>query len=338
MSRPPSSALAASDGLRIPPAERAIDAACIERLVGQQCPALRHRRATIIGEGWDNVMARLESDEAMDDGFGAIAARLPRREVAVQLLRNEQQWLPHLAPKLPLPIPAPVFCGQPSAAFDWPWSIVPWLEGTTADVAPLRDDQVDIYCAFFSALHRQAPADAPDNPVRSCTLAQKSPSVEERFDSLEQDFESVTGALTAAGVVTVDSALPRWRRIWEQGVLAPVATTKVWIAGDVHPRNVISDAGTLAGFIDFGDLTAGDRCTDLASLWGLFENASARAQAIARLNLDANERVRLMAWAIFYGVTLVQTGIGVDASQVQIGARLLARLDDDIASQTLASG
>lgn len=320
----------AADAVHIPPAERTIDAPLIERLVAEQFPALQHRRARIVGEGWDNVMARLEK-RGSDDGFGEVAARLPRRHLGVNLLRNEQRWLPQLAPLLPLPIPTPLFCGEPSEAFDWPWSIVPWLEGTTADKSPPNAEQVGVYCAFFSALHRPAPLGAPDNPVRSCSLAEKSPNVEERFTRLQKEIDRAAPILTAAGIVDVNEAMQRWRHLWDEGVRAPLPTRKTWIAGDVHPRNVICDeVGTLVGFIDFGDLTVGDRCTDLASLWGLFPSASARAQAIAQLDLDANERIRLKAWAVFYGVTLVQTGLGIDAEQVEIGARLLARLDLDV--------
>jgi aminoglycoside phosphotransferase (APT) family kinase protein len=36
-----------------------------------------------------------------------LVARMPRRELAARILLHEQRWLPVLAPRLPLPIPAP---------------------------------------------------------------------------------------------------------------------------------------------------------------------------------------------------------------------------------------
>ncbi len=316
----------ANDALLRPAAEVAIDVPLIAALLEQQFPHLADRSISIVGEGWDNVMAKLEPKASSP----ALAVRLPRREVAVALLLNEQQWLPTLAPQLPLPIPAPIACGVPNAQFPWPWSIVPWLEGTTADRSPLKADQVPRYCAFFKALHHPAPPDAPNNPVRSCTLAEKSSGVVDRFDALRQQLPTAKERLIRGGLGDVDAALQRWRDIWDAGVIAPPPRQTTWIAGDVHPRNVISNAGILTGFIDFGDLTFGDRCTDLASIWGLFPDATARAHAIETLALSDTERTRLAAWGVFYGVTLVQTGLGVDDDQVTIGLHLLARLVEDL--------
>ena len=61
-----------------------------------------------VRDGWDNAVWRLGD---------VLAIRITRREVAVDLHRHEQRWLPVLAPGLPLPVPAPVIVGVPSAQF-----------------------------------------------------------------------------------------------------------------------------------------------------------------------------------------------------------------------------
>lgn len=45
--------------------------------------------------------------------------------IAEALLKNEQAWLPRLAPSLPLPIPAPLRTGVPGAGYPFVWSILP---------------------------------------------------------------------------------------------------------------------------------------------------------------------------------------------------------------------
>ena len=49
-------------------------------------------------------MCRLGSD---------LAVRLPRRRGSAEHVSNEHQWLPVLAPQLPVPVPVPVGRGMP---------------------------------------------------------------------------------------------------------------------------------------------------------------------------------------------------------------------------------
>src|SRR5690606_32787832 len=94
------------------------------RLVAAQHPDLAGP-VELVANGWDNAMFRL------GDRHGI---RMPRRRLAIALLRNEQRWLPVLAPRLPVPIPVPVRVGDPAPelGYDAPWSIVPWFRGADA--------------------------------------------------------------------------------------------------------------------------------------------------------------------------------------------------------------
>jgi hypothetical protein len=147
-----------------PAAELVIDAALARQLVSAQHPDLADLPIRVVGSGWDNAMVRLGDD---------LALRLPRRTVAVQLLLNEQTWLPRLKDKLPLPIPAPVRTGVATERFPWPWSITPWMAGETADLSLPDADQGEPLAGFFRALHRPAPAEAPRNPVRGVPLSSR---------------------------------------------------------------------------------------------------------------------------------------------------------------------
>src|SRR5204863_5187893 len=106
-----------------PAAEVVIDEGLLRALIVAQHPDLTGAPLALVDNGWDNVTWRV--------GEG-LAARLPRRALAVPLIENEQRWLPILAPRLPLPISEPLRLGAPSALFPWPWSLVRWIEGETA--------------------------------------------------------------------------------------------------------------------------------------------------------------------------------------------------------------
>jgi aminoglycoside phosphotransferase (APT) family kinase protein len=78
--------------------------------------------------------------------------------------------------------------------------------------------------------------------------------------------------------MSVSALTPEVYRIWEAAVTAPLDVESAWIHGDLHSRNVLVDAGALSGVIDWGDMAAGDRATDLASIWMLFADPQVRGR------------------------------------------------------------
>ena len=90
-----------------PPAEVEIDGDLVRNLLRDQHPDLAHLPLQLIDVGWDNAMFRLGKQ---------FLVRLPRRQLAASLIENEQRWLPVIAARLPIPVPAPVRVGQPGAA------------------------------------------------------------------------------------------------------------------------------------------------------------------------------------------------------------------------------
>ena len=52
----------------------------------------------------------------------------------------------------------------------------------------------------------------------------------------------------------------------------PVDAAPTWVQGDPHPRNVLVRNGEIVAMLDWGDLCAGDRASDLASVWMLFSD------------------------------------------------------------------
>jgi Ser/Thr protein kinase RdoA (MazF antagonist) len=87
---------------------------------------------------------------------------------------------------------------------------------------------------------------------------------------LTEVFESRLDAV--ADVVDVR----RVRQVWSRAVAARSRTgPAVWIHADLHPANALISDGTISGIVDFGDLCAGDRATDLTAAWKLLPEGAA---------------------------------------------------------------
>ncbi|HWA62051.1 MAG TPA: aminoglycoside phosphotransferase family protein, partial [Caulobacteraceae bacterium] len=241
-----------------------------------------------------------------------LALRLPRRHAARPLIEAEQRWLPVLKDRLPLAVPAPVRVGAPTEAYPTPWSIVPWFEGETADLAPPDAGEAEALAAFFTALHVAAPADAPRNPYRGVPLTQRQPMWDVRVGALERRGEGPSDAV---------------RRIWDEAVAADVDMPPVWIQGDPHPRNILVRDGRLAAMLDWGDMAAGDRASDLASVWMLFAEREARERAMAAMPaVTAATWTRARGWAALYGVMLLDAGLEDDPRMEAIARKTFARI------------
>jgi aminoglycoside phosphotransferase (APT) family kinase protein len=269
-----------------PPADIAIDEPLVRTLLAEQHPDLadlQHVALTRIGEGWDNSLFRLGDD---------FIVRLPRRAASATLIEHEQQWLPPLSKRLPLPVPVPCRAGRPSSRFPWSWSVVPWLPGQAALFAPPRNLEAMAVALgqFVRALHEPAPPGVPDNPWRGVPVAA-------RTEALRQHLRQL-GAL-----VDASAALGLWDRVLSARAWAG---PRLWIHGDLHPGNLLVSQGRLSAVIDFGDLTAGDPATDLSAAWiALPRSARAAFRASARgpfNRIDDDTWVRARGWALALGL------------------------------------
>jgi len=239
--------------------------------------------------------------------------RLPRREVAAELLRNEQRWLPLLAPRLPLPIPLVSRVGVSTDDYPWQWSVVPWLPGSTADLSDVGADQAQVLATFLDALHIAAPAEAPRNPVRGVPLATRSAVMSERLQRLRR----------------LNRIEPPILEIWNRALATSIDVADTWMHGDLHARNVLVVEGKFTAVIDWGDVGQGDRATDLASIWTLLPSRDARATVMQML-ADVTDATwtRARGWAVLFGVTLLDTGLIDNPRHARIGKQILQRVVD----------
>jgi aminoglycoside phosphotransferase (APT) family kinase protein len=289
----------------VPPPEVEITDALVRSLLETQHSDLASEPLSFVGAGWDNATFRLGTQ---------FAVRLPRRQLGARLIGHEQAWLPALAPLLPLPVPAPVRMGLPGCGYPWRWSIVPWLDGVSADLSPPDEAQAERLAAFFRALHRAAPSDAPMNPYRGVRLSERRESINPRMGRVQRATDALTDEVRAA---------------WHRALEAPVDVEPSWLHGDLHPQNVLVRDGVISGIVDWGDLCRGDRATDLAAIWMLLASRRARLAAIDFLH-EVSEATwgRARGWAVSFGVVLLDSGLAGDPRHGAMGAQILQRIAD----------
>lgn len=289
-----------------PAAEVDVSEDLVRSLVASARPDLTTATLVEVGSGWDNSVWRLGGD---------LAVRVPRRLAAVPLLVNEQEWLPRLAPVLPLPVPVPVVAGEPTEGYPWPWSICRWVPGTSWYEAPPADEVLAAVelGRFLRALHRPAPPDAPRSSFRGGSLRSRDETVRARAGIVSE-------------VVGVDAVLEMWTRVLSVDGVDDVGAT--WAHADLHPLNVACSDGRVSGVLDFGDLTAADPGVDLSLAWTMLDDPGARRALFDAYGADVPTIARGAGWALNHGLACV-AGSSDHPAVDRIGRTTLARLVED---------
>lgn len=252
------------------------------RLVDSQFPRWRDLRLTRLPPiGTDNLLFRL-GDELL--------VRLPRIHWAAEAPVREFDWLPRLAPQLPLEIPAPLVLGEPDDDYPYPWTVVPWLDGVNVTGAHLGGvDNVDWQqlahdvAGFLVALQSLDATDAPakvggsrGSPLADC-------------DTWVRDWTRRAGD-------RVDG--PAVLAAWEESLAAPVWDgPPVWLHADIHEGNLLVRDGRVSAVIDWGGLGVGDPAAELNAAWG-FLPPSAISTYRKALGLDDAAWLRGRGWAL----------------------------------------
>jgi len=259
------------------------DVSLVGRLLAAQFPQWAELPIDPVpSAGTDNALYRLGAD---------MAVRLPRIQWATGQVTQEQQWLPRLAPFLPLAIPLPLAKGRPGQGYPWHWSVYRWLEGENATIERIADpvQAATDLAQFVAALQRIDPTGGPPpgahNSFRGMPLATRDSSARAAIASLHGTLD------TAAAMAAWEAALqtPAWH--------AP----PVWIHGDLQSGNLLAVQGWLSGVIDFGCLGVGDPACDLIVAWNLF---SGETRDVFRAALPVNDATwaRGRGWALSVGL------------------------------------
>src|SRR6266700_2016716 len=257
----------------------------VHALLRAQRPDLAHLPLRYAARGWDNELWRL-GDE--------LAVRVPRTERAPELLRMEHRVLPRIAPRLPLPVPTPLYLGEPSALFPQPWSVVAWVAGEPADRAEIGDeDSAAVLAEFLRALHSEEPLISQGDGGPGCRIRHAS-------CEFSDDLVELIG----------EDQVRRLEDIWRYGKEAPEWSGPPVLAhNDLHPANVVTKGGALCGVIDFGALAQGDPAMDLAAAWSLLPSGATSAFFAHYGEVDPATMRRAHGWAVHIGVFVTQMAI-----------------------------
>jgi aminoglycoside phosphotransferase (APT) family kinase protein len=259
------------------------DAALVGRLLAAQFPEWADGPIEAVASaGTDNALYWLGDD---------MVVRLPRILGATGQVDKEQQWLPRLAPLLPLAIPVPIAMGMPGEGYPWHWSIYRWLEGETATMDRIADPRqaATELARFVAALQRIDPDGGPlpgeHNSFRGEPLAARDAETRAAIAALDGMLEA--DALTTA---------------WDAALHAPAWDgPAVWLHGDLQAGNLLARKGRLSAVIDFGCLGVGDPACDVMTAW-MYLSADTRDAFRAALPVDDATWSRGRGWALSFGL------------------------------------
>lgn len=261
--------------------------ALVERLIASQFPEWADLPVRPVDcQGNDNRTFRL-GDE--------LSVRLPSTEPYVAAVEKEHEWLPRLAPYLPLAIPRPVALGRPGEGYPWRWSVYRWLEGETASVecicnlSAFAQSLADFLAALWRVDSTGGPPAGQHTFFRGTSLA--------IYDTQTRRAITALGDQIDAGSVT---------EVWNAALAAEWHGGPVWFHGDVAATNLLTTNGYLSAVIDFGQSGVGDPACDLAIAWTFLDDKS-REVFRSVLPADANTWARGRGWALWKAlIVLVQ--------------------------------
>ena len=298
---------------RMHPDELDIDEALVRRLLETQFPQWAnlplHR---VQSDGTDNAIFRLGD---------ALSVRLPRIGWATGQVDKEYEWLPRLAPHVPLTIPVPIVRGMPGDGYPWRWTVSPWLDGenATADRIDLRQAAIDL-AAFVTAMWKidttGGPEAGPDNFRRGVPLADRN--------------ESVLNAIATVASMDIGINTGLARDIWEDALNQPVwGGDPVWLHGDIQHGNLLAVDGRITSIIDFGCLGIGDPAADLTVAWTLLD-AESRAIFRERVGVDDATWVRARGLAVAFALGVLTYYLATNPTLTSIAWHSIDQVFQDV--------
>lgn len=295
--------------------EVATDAAIVRRLLAEQFPHWAELPLRPVpSAGTDNAIYRL-GDE--------MSVRLPRIHWAVGQVAKEREWLPKLAPHLPLMLPVQLAVGAPAEGYPYQWAVYEWLPGQNAQLGQLADPEQAArdLADFIRALQRIDTSGGPhaaEHNLRGVPL-------HTRDAATRQALAELHGMFDAAQSIAV----------WEQALRAPEwDRAPVWFHGDLLPGNLLFQEGRLHAVIDWSGLGVGDPAPDLMSAWHLFSGQS-RAAFRHALGVDDATWARGRGHALSQAVIFIPYYLATNPVGVAQARRAVEQILAEAAHQSM---
>jgi aminoglycoside phosphotransferase (APT) family kinase protein len=273
-------------------AELVVDEELARRLLAR-FPDLEVESLRPFAEGWDYTILLVNERWTF---------RFPRREIAVPGVRREIAVLPELAPLLPIPVPVPVFVGEPSEGFPWPFFGSELLPGRELGEAELDDAaRVEIGRSLASFLRRLHDAEVayelPRDANRRADMSVRVPRTREQLDEL--------------------AAIGLWRRhasvdrLLEAAERLPPSDALAVVHGDLHFRQVlVAEDASATGVIDWVDVCRSDPAIDLSMLWSYLPREGREAFLAEYGTVTDEQLLRARVIALALSAALAHYGHG----------------------------
>ncbi|MED1782042.1 phosphotransferase [Brevibacillus fortis] len=279
-------------------------------LIFRQFPQLSSMPIKLIGCGWDNVVFRVGDDYVF---------RFPRRNVAVELIKKEGVLLPMLAAFLTLPYPKPVFYGEPSNDYPFPFLGYTFVPGTFPK--GLTDEQrassAVALATFLKRLHAFPSEHARENGGghdhrNLLDIAQRKEKMQTFLSTLavhisDEDRDAIANYL---GQVLINRISPR----------------EVLLHGDLHVKNMLVDeAGQISGIIDWGDLNVGHPGADLNVVYSFLPPHARQSFFHAYGEVDEETKILARMMAVYIPMLLWMQAIDNHDEEMAEEARMTIR-------------
>lgn len=213
-----------------------------------------------------------------------LAVRLPRRDGPTVPGSRQLDWLPRLAPTLPLEIPVALAQGEPTRSYPWFWEIHTWVHGASLPMDAIDPLEAARDLAGFVAALQSAPSEGAP-PGRGIPLA-------------ERDIEMRYWFARFKGHQRVHAE-------WQRALAAPPWDgPPLWHHGDLDVRNWLVADRRLTGIIDWDSMGVGDPACEVMVAWKL-HSAEARDAFREALSVDDATWQRAKGWALSQAVAIL---------------------------------
>ncbi len=204
---------------------------------------------------------------------------------------RESQWMPVLAPRVPLTVPTYLALGSPTDEYPSHWSVLEWVEGEAANHQNLSDlhDAALALGAFVGAMREVPTEGAPEGGnYRAFGLEQVDKDFRQWVAQQPDDIER-------------DPLMAVWEKCiavgeWTDG--------PAWLHSDLRGDNLIASHGELVAVIDWEGCTVGDPSADCLAAWWLFD-ADSRETFRTATGARRSDWMRAKGWALHMAVAAI---------------------------------